>query len=269
MKRKLFLSLTLPLVLLFTSCSSYNKVMTKALRKSLGKDFKEYSSFSYPTDNFGVLTSFDQELSPSNQICAMASCITGLELNSPEEWINLKGLVNVGTGGTITLTETQQKDVSIDAVLPKLWSILNVSGGFNKNSTQKVTLDIGPGTVRFVNKLKLKETIDNLPDTDLFKQKYINGDLVVAVSDVVVQNMTVTIEIDSNASANLEASISNEDIDSGDLDFTYKKVTNGKYVFEIKKPVIIMRLTKKQPSAGVLGEEKDFDDWIAIKDFLN
>jgi hypothetical protein len=241
--------------------------MVKSVRESLGKDFASYSSFSYPTNNFGVLTSFDSELKPENQICAMNSCLDLALVN--DEWLDFKGLLNVGTGGSIQLTETDQKTASIDAVLPKLWSIINVSGGFEKSSTRKVDLNIGPATVRFINKLKLKKYIDNLDDTNEYKQKYVSGDLVVIVSDVVVKNMTVTVELDSDSSLKLETAMQGASTESSELDFTFTKVTNGKYVFKIDKPVIIMRLPKKQPSAGGLGIDDSFDSWLPVKDFIN
>lgn len=267
MKSKIKFLLFALLSLSILSCKTYNDIMVKSVRESLGKDFKSYSSFSYPTNNFGALTSFDTDLKPENQICAMNSC---LDLTLTEdEWLDFKGLLDVGTGGTIELTETDQKTASIDAVLPKLWSIINVSGGFEKSSTQKVELNIGPATVRFIDKLKLKEYIDNLDDTNAYKQKYISGDLVVIVSDVVVKNMSVTVELDTNSSLKLEAAMQGGNVDSSELDFTFTKVTDGKYVFRVDKPVIIMRLPKKQPSAGGLGIDDSFNSWIPVKDFID
>lgn len=246
--------------------------MVKSIKNSLGQDFKTYASFSYPTTNFGTLTSYEGELNPANQVCAMSSCLDNLDLSGERDQLDFKGLLDVGTGGSISLSEKQQKDASIDGVLPKLWSILSVDGDFSKSKTKNIKLNLGPAHVRFLNKLELRKYIDALPDEDYYKQKFINGDLVVIVSDVVVSEMSVTVEIDSETALNLEAAVSAYDEASQGKDiklkFDYKKISNGKYQFDVNQPVIVMRLPKKQPTAGGLGLTDDFGDWLPVTDFI-
>jgi hypothetical protein len=109
-----------------TSCSSYSKIMSKAVKKAIGEDFKEYYAFSYPTNNFGLITTYETKLSYENQYCAMAACLDGLEINSMEEWLHFGGLADVGKGGPITISENKKTKIASKTILPKLWNAINI-----------------------------------------------------------------------------------------------------------------------------------------------
>lgn len=253
------------------SGQNYNKIMTQSVKKSLGKDFKKYSAFSYPTNNFGVITSFENRLSPENQVCAMSRCLNGLELGE-NEWMTLKGICDIGEGGAITLTQKVQTSISVKAILPKLWDVLGLGADFNKNKVKTVTLSIGPGVVRYVNKLQFTKFIDALPDNDAYKKKYVQGSLVVVTSDVVVKYLNVTVDVDDTTAmalnAKLDAGQLSKQFGNVELDFKMERMSNGKYTFTVNKPVIILRLARKQPSAGSLGVGENFDTWPIQKDFI-
>jgi hypothetical protein len=272
MKNFINISLIFTTLLMMTSCSSYNSIMRKAVKKSLGKDFKGYYAFSYPTNNFGLFTSFENQLASENQYCAMASCLEGIEPSNRQEWLHFDNLADVGEGAPIKLTKSKKTKIAVDAVLPKLWNAVQIEGGAENEREVKTTLEIGPAYVRFINKKGFEEFIEERPATDKYKQKYENGNLVVVVSDVVVEYLSVKIEIDNKFSAELDAKIEAGDISEKlgkvDLDAKLEKTSSGTYELTIDKPVIVLRLAKKQPSIKSLISADNFDDWEPVKDFI-
>lgn len=256
-------------------CQSYNKVMTKAVKESLGKDFDKFSAFSYPTNNFGMITSFENSMKPKNQLCAMNRCLTGLDPLVGAEWIDLKGLADIGRGGKITLEQEVQNSLSISAVLPKLWNVLGISTTFDNNTIKKTQLDIGPGIVRYLNKLKFDAYIKNLPANDLYKKKFNEGNLVIITADVIVESLTATVEVDQTTAAKLDAKLDagqlSKEFGNVELNFKMERTSQGKYTFVVSTPVIILRLARKQPSAGELGavDKKDFETWPIQGDFIS
>ncbi len=277
MKKRLTFGLLAALFVL-SSCCSYNAIMKNALKKSMGKDFKGYYAFSYPTNNFGLITSYENELAQSNQYCAMAACLDGIEINNETEWLHLGDLADVGDGAAIDLSEKKKTKIAVDAVLPKLWNAVQIDGSVSNDREVKTTLQIGPAHVRFINKKKFEEYIENLPQTNKYKQKYNAGNLVLIVSDVVVESLSVRIEVDNTLATKLDAAIASGSISKnlGDVDLkaTLEKTTSGVYELKIDKPVIVLRLAKKQnPIKGtgvaLLGNQSDnFDNWVPVKDYI-
>lgn len=273
MKRKFFWSVATIVAILLTSCSSYSSIMRKSVKKALGKDFKGYYAFSYPTNNFGLITSFENKLANENQYCAMVECLDGINISNRNEWLNIQGLADIGQGGPIKLSENKKTKISIDAVLPKLWSVLSLDGSFSNEREVKTTLDIGPAYVRFLNKKKFDEYINKLPDNNKYKQKYDQGILIIITSDVVVEYLTVKIGVDNQLSTRLDAVIDAGQLDAKfknfNLDAKFAKTSSGIYELTIDKPVIVLRLAKKRPSSKEFFPIDTFDKWDPVQDFIN
>jgi hypothetical protein len=81
--RKTFFSLVLAgLSVFLASCGGvkYSKLMTQKLRQSLGSDFKNYQTFSYPTNNYGLITAYTpppERQAPKDEdfFCDMWNCL--------------------------------------------------------------------------------------------------------------------------------------------------------------------------------------------------
>ena len=243
--------------------------MTKAVQDALGDDFKKYHAFSYPTDNFGLITSFDGAAQAGDQICATFSCVGRIPAND-REWLEVFGYADVGDGGVITLDEKTKKKIALQTILPKMWEVLEIAGGFSSETTTTTSLDLGPGHVRFLNKLKFKKFVDNLSADSEYKIKYANGDLTIVTSDVVLSKMTVTVEVSQETAINLDAKVGLVGGNKGKLGFNLSKVGEGKYTLVVDHPVIVLRLRRKQPQAGGLGVSDTFNDWTIVEvDILN
>lgn len=259
------------------NAQNYNRIMGKAIKKAIGSDLNGYQIFSYPTDNFGLITSYENSVSDANFLCDMWNCIGINDMNHTSiNWINLNNFAGVGEGGTIELSQKKKSKVAVDIILPKIYDVIGVSGGFKTDRTTEVNITIGKAYLRKLRRNEIIGYINNLENTNSIKKAFINGDLVIVVADCIIENMTVSVKVDQETSAAIDAklgvsgsSIAAKVFQDASLSVSVEKSSSGSYMFKISHPVIFARLTKKQPEAGSLGTSNDFSDWTTVKLLLD
>lgn len=274
MRKLSIIGLTIALVLTLTACPpKYGDMMRSNFKNALGHDLSKYTFLSYPTDNFGVATIYDQSFDPSNFVCATWPCLGYPPAPMPTDAskiLTINGNADVGTGGNITLSTDQQQDIAVNVVLPQIYNVLKVSAGTEWKKHTTVTLAANKGHIRMLDRLSFASYITSLPATNAIKSGYDAGRLVVIVSDFVIDSMTVTIDIDNSDTSNLDASltgalggqIGNIIGKGASLSFKVDNATKGHYQFETTNPVIVAVLPKRQPAAGVLASQDRYD-WSA------
>lgn len=263
------LSILLMLALLTSTVSysqNYNKQFKKSIQKSLGKDYKNYQFLSYPIDNFGVLTCYDNAPKDEN-IAAETASFIGAPPKNREEWLNLKGFIfTPGQGGTIKLDSKSQTDVAVSTILPKVFEALKLSASFNKKSVKHVEVFINRGYKRLYNPDKFQKFIvDSMSGKANYAYK--NKTLVYVCGDFVIDSMSVKVTLDNDLSAKVDGELSMlpEGITSNPSDSTQSSSTKvsvgikhtggGSYEITFNKPVIVARLIKYQPQEGPLDAE--------------
>lgn len=259
-----------------TACGpNYNKVMTTKISQALGEDFEAYQAFSYPTNNFGLATAYTPQNggttpSDSDFLCDTWNCIGIADdkvPTDPKTLLALNGFAAVGgDGGIISLTEKEQRDIALNVALPEIYKVINVAGGFEKGHVTNTTMTLGRAHPRKLRRKVMADHINKLPASDPMKQAFVNGDLVLVVADVVIDAMKVDVEVTSTGKQSLDAALGKDVggaagkvLGNAKLALKVTSSTDGKYSFEVSRPVIIKRLTKRQPGAGLL--EKGDDDW--------
>lgn len=254
-----------------SSCigNSYTKTMVKAVKKAIVGDFSGYHGINFPTNNFGLLTTYEKSASDKNMLCAMAGCFDSLNLITKDDSLRMGGLADIGKGAAISLNEKTQTQLSADIILPELWKTLDVKGGIDIKKGSKVTMSFGPTYKRHLNRLKLEKFIGKLPEDDPYKKRYNTGGLVVVIADVIVENMEIIIDLESTVAAELDAKIGLIGTAPKDtLKGEFKRIKEGQYSFKINQPLIVLRLVRKQPQAGFLGTSDNFDDWLPVVDSI-
>ena len=242
----------------------YGATMKKKVQSVLGaKDLKNYEWISYPTNNFGVMTMFivdakGQKIKPENQECATFTCL-GLkpsDLNA-EQLKDVDGYADIGEGGSITLNDDEKKALSLSAVLPKILSVLNLSGNVDRSTGITTTMSLGPATKRFLVKQKALDYIDKLPENSRVKSALTQGRLGIVIADVELNSMDVTLKIDKKLNAGLDAELSgkvNKVFGEGDkLSVQINNTGDGTYVLKVTQPVIVARLTATKPFGNARG----------------
>ena len=284
MKKRILSMLTITTVLVVNVFAvSYNDVMNKRLKQSLGNNFKDYESISFPTNNFGLITAYTPKgdsSKPKDQdfLCDTWECL-GLTNSKPTDAEKLKNINDFAAVGssdaTITLTDTEKSDLGFKALLPKIASILNIGGGFDKKKTVVTNLEAGPFFIRKLRRERMVSFINGLPANSAMKRAYDQGKLLLVVADVVSTGMEVTVKVDSTTAANIDAKLGtpagggvvSKVFSDAQFGFNLTKGQQGEYHFKVTEPVVVLRLAKRQPSAGVLGDPQDdeWKDWIPTK----
>jgi hypothetical protein len=160
-------------------------------------------------------------------------------------------------------------------VVPQILGILNVnaSGDWKKHVT--VNLNATGGHQRFVVAQKLADYLNGLGDNDVRKRAYRNGTLTVVVSDLIIDSLTATIDLDSSLQATLDAKLSQAlqgrtgTVIGKDAAVSFKvnSATTGHYEFQTVSSVIVAMLpkTEPKPQPNLALTEKivisNFDNW--------
>ena len=126
----------------------YSKVMQQKIKTVLGDDFEGYTWSSYPTDNFGIATSYDPAkgdgFGDMNFLCATWSCLGMAVPADPEKKLNIAGFADVGNnGGTIKLSEKENTDLAASVVLPEIYQIVKVSADADASTDVKTQMTLG------------------------------------------------------------------------------------------------------------------------------
>jgi hypothetical protein len=272
------------LCLVVTGCN-YGDTMRKAFKSAFGSDFSEYQFVSYPTDNFGIGTSYLGSSDPKNFQCATWSCfgitqdaVAALASAHPDKIADINGYADVGKGGSLTLSTDDQKNISLGAVVPSIYNMLGVTANADWTKHVKTTLLMPQGHIRFINADNFATYMKSLPDDNPRKKALKDGTLIVVWSDLVADSMTVTIDVDTTAEADLEAKLSSAlagkvgtVIGQGaDLTFKVNAAGSGHYELQTVFPVVAAVLAAKPPlDHGKLLpqniEAPDFKKWNRVK----
>jgi hypothetical protein len=254
------------LALLGCGSVDYSKIMQQRVVQVLGADYKGYQPFSYPTNNYGLATMYDGDATAAQFICDTWNC---LNVAAPPTDANLQMSLNGfaavgGDGGTISLSDTEQSSLALNVLLPQLYSILNVNGGYSKSNVTETTLTIGQAYPRLLRRLQLIPFLQALPSNDQRLQAYKAGRLSIVVGDVVVKGLSLTIKVNNSAATNLDAKFApnvpkEASFSNADLSVKFSSSNTGQYSFQVSQPVVLLRLAATQP--GAAGQEAGSDDF--------
>jgi len=245
----------------------YNEIVGKKVKASLGADFANHQIISYPTNNFGVGTL--SRSSDNLQLCDMWNCLGVKDVPSDfNQWKKLDGKVGVGDNGAlITLNETESRNYTIGAVLPKIAGVMNLGASLDDKSVVKTELQLGRAYPRYLRVPEWQAYMQGIKPDNMLGTAFRDGNLTVIVSDVVIESMKAKVTVDSTTGGKIDAALSapvgvSKILNDGaKLELKATKEQEGVYTFEITQPVIVLRLAKKQPGGGVLGADNTYKTW--------
>jgi hypothetical protein len=260
--------------------NDYAGIMKKKLRAVYGEDFKGYVWSSYPTDNFGLVTSYRDSKGDADFICATWGCLRQPPPADPVALLKINGYAEPGGGGKVELEDKSSSSISGSAVLPEIYKILKISADASATKDVTTSIALGRSYKRLLDRDMMQRFLRDLPADTPLKSAFSQGRLVLIVGDVVVDSMSITISVDANRNGKLAAELASaldgtvgKLLKGAKFDLTVKSADKGKYTLEIKNPVILAVLAKKQPEAGQLERKEpaperpgmkpvsDWSDW--------
>jgi hypothetical protein len=248
----------------------YGQLMAKKVKEVLGRRSSGYTFATYPVDNFGLATAYEDKADPSRELCATWDCLgvsddEQVEAMSAKDQVKLRistlQYADTGDGPSLKLSDDEKNSIGLKALLPQLLRVLSLAADFSTSKNVTTTLTMGPVTIRT---LRRKEMLDHLKSQDahpLEKTAFEKRKLILVYSDIVVSSMTLDLKLDATASSDLEAKLEGSLQGkvgqvvgkNSSLSFKVARANKGDYSFEINKPVILAVYTKRQPAAGELG----------------
>jgi|GEM_PF-2313603 len=245
---------------------SLNQKMVNAIVAAIGGDLKGYKTFSYPTDNFGVITSYEKRVSDKRFLCDTWHCI-GYN-NAPKNantWLDVYGYVVPSGGQAIQLDQETANSYGAEVALPKIADILNVGINFNSVQKKDVKVRLGKAYKRRLLKDSLIKYFNDPKVASSAKTAFLTGKLRLIVADLVIDDLSVEVTVNDTTTAELEAKLGKANskvFNDASLAFKMQRVNKGTYKFSVDHPVIFAYLSKRQPAAGSLGTKRYFEDWI-------
>lgn len=263
--------------------TDYGQLMAKKVKSAFGKTAKGYTFATYPLDNFGVATAYDGKTGVATEICATWDCLGISDADkvaalSDQQKLDLVAngvqYAEVGQGTDLKLTEDEKKSFSINAVLPKILSVLSITGDYSHTNDVTTTLTMGPASIRVLRRQQMIDRLNSADAHPLEKAAWNNGKgtLVLVYSDIVVTSLKIEIKINPETKIDLDAKMTGalsgkvgQIVGSGsDLGFKVDNSAKDDYTLEITKPLILAVYARKQPGQGVLGDQKGWNDWKPV-----
>jgi hypothetical protein len=259
--------------------AQYSAALQKKFVATVAGGAKGWRGVSYPTDNFGIGTMYDDK-GDAGFLCATASCLGLSSAWAPE----LTAFVAEGGGGALTLTDTEKREFAIDALIPRVLSLASLGANFNKKSVTITELTFDGAVVRRLEREPVLKRLEGLSSQSPIRRAFDAGKLRVVVADVVVRKLSVKIKIDKNLDAGLVAKMDKVAALSTDvapatppggasavpdaakekgpgLTLSVKRGNVGEFTLSSSQPLIVAILLKKQPAEGQLSGQT-WDNWV-------
>ena len=239
-----------------------------------GKQFHDYQWLEYPLDNFGVATAYRDtraEADPKHFLCATFTCLNIEPVpssNSTEginkQWLLVapssqddKGYADYGCGGPLDAAISKHSKLAINAFLPKILSLLAISGNLQTSKGTTVNLTLASVCSRLLTG-RIQGFIQDLQKDDYgIKDAARAEELVLIKGDVVVNHFEIKIQAYQDLKVTLEAKLAGAAAkkfgDDSKLGVELSRDQNGSYHLKTTSPLIVGVLAVRQPRSLGIG----------------
>ncbi len=160
-----------------------------------------------------------------------------------------------GGAGKVSLSGKASRSISLSAVLPALYKIINASGGVDWNRSTTVTLSADNAENHRINWGEFDDAARNKKMLKVYVVNHLNShDFVITADDIVLYGYTIHVVVshalDAKAAAKLTAAASEFGKDSS-LNFEYKNNSDGTFDLKAKDPVVAAVFIVKPPPGAL------------------
>jgi len=246
-----------------------------------GKAYKDFQWLPYPLDNYGVGTAYSK--SQDKFLCDTFPCL-GMETapnpassSEYERWIKIINPTTnvtysaIGSGPSAEFTNQQKKKLLLQALVPKILSVIGVEGDVNFDTQRDVTLQLAKGTLRNLYAkpyLTYVTSLTSNADTYGLLSAYQTRRLVVVTSDVVINEFVIKVDKTSQAGAGIKLKVGEQaksDFAGSGLNFTVSKSGTTHYIIKGNSPFIVGIRPKRMPLESGVGTSSIPRNWNTWK----
>jgi len=264
MKKVCFL-LTL---IFFITTLTYGQNLRNKFKRELKRELKDFKNDDFvieypPINNFGAGTCYKDKAN----FASFEDDYWGIAKKIPptdfQKWLILDSVARVAsTCSSEKISSTVKTQYASSIILPQIFKLLKIKNNISGSRLVTSKVSFGSFYMRAIRKQPFQDLLDSLlranPKSRIgtfFKQ----GNLVVTTADVVVENISYQIEVNSSLSDTLDARLKlpNPNFGGDSLNFKISKAGDKTYAIEIDKPVIVATLSQLQSGPGVLSINKN------------
>lgn len=254
-------------------CQNENPQAIRALKRAIGPTIAKYTTYSTPTNNFGIGTSCKRKWIPKGtMICDMVECF-GLDRNEQNTatWKSVNGFAFYGEPGPLVLDDSLNRSYGLGILLPKILKVLNLNMDMNIGKIKSVQITIDSAVLRYLNYNTYKNYVLSNQNPSLLSA-WNNGSLLVVTSDYVLLDYSLEVNpVDTfgiNLSAKLDSiSNSNSQVLNGNdsLGIKIERRSSGHFSLKSSRPVVFAVYIQKKRKIEGQGIEENFDKWPVVE----
>lgn len=250
-----------------------SKQAINAMKNAIGAVIKDYTVYSYPTNNFGVGTScYNKWVPKGTMLCDMTDCLGlgGSSANS-DLWKRLNGFAYFGQGGPLQLDDSITSSYGIGVLLPKILQTLQINLSVGGSKTRSVHLRIDSAVLRYLNFGNFKNFVLSQKNPALY-DAWQRRKLMVVSSDFVLLDYSLEINPADSFGLRLSAVLDSMSqlapkvlAGKDSLGVSIVKKGTGQFSLKSTKPVVFAIYVSKQKKLEPKEATKTFKDWESGK----
>jgi hypothetical protein len=262
----------LPLLLL-SGCVDYANEIHKALKRTYGRDFPDYTFRWTPTGTFGVGTMYLKDVKDPEKP-AKEGMLIGLSQNwfvqnvaGQEKEALLTKIIVAGPLGSTSLKEDISRKTALNAFVPNLRGILSLGADVNMEKGVQVTLKAAEAVNHRINWTEFLIAMRDGKIKPEIKEHFQKHDCLIVEGDIVLSGYEATVTVNEKLNPELNAKLTGAVGKVLDKDSQVKgsfSSSTGR-IFEVKavNPVVVAILLKEPP--GMPEAAADVDQWPTVK----
>jgi hypothetical protein len=180
----------------------------------------------------------------------------------------LAAIITPTEGGTVSLSDDVTKEVKFDVAVPIVGNLANLAGNADIKKHTTVTIDGTKVIRRTVNWDQLTIADGNNKFNSAMHAHLQRKDYILAASDIVINDYSVTVKIDNSVSAGTKDTLSSAFQALGansSLNVDTSAANTGTYKVTSKDPVVVAGLYVKPPTGGgASGATTDVKTWPQV-----
>jgi hypothetical protein len=253
------------LSLIFSSPASrsqtYGQTLSRQWRNTLGLHASDgaFRWFAYPTDNFGVLTSYlappGSQLTDADRICATWTCLGVDPSKIPADEVrftSVAGIADSELRSSFELVNDQQGRAAVTLLLANLFNALAIDGPVTFSRDVRFDLRAVQVFKRSLNLSEFQDYLATAPASPI-RDAWRSGRLTYIASDIVARDLQLTIEVDPHADPLMVAQISRAMAKLGRDGISGIRISSpwkGGYVVQFSGFMVLATQLRHQPGPG-------------------
>jgi hypothetical protein len=264
------LQAVLLLSVIFSSSASrsqtYGQTLSRQWRNTLGLHSSDgaFRWFAYPTDNFGVITSYlapaGRPLTDADRICATWTCLGFDPSKVPADEVpftTVAGIADSELTSSFELINDQQGRTAATLLLANLFSALAIDGPVTISKEDSFDLRAVQVFRRSLNLSKFQDYLASAPPCPI-RGAWRSGGLTYIAADIVARDLQLTIAVDPRTDPQLVAQISRAMAKLGRDGISGIRISSpwaGGYVVQFNGFMVLAAQLRHQPGSVLSPED--------------